>query len=285
MNGRTGIGKGLFTESIIFNLVGKENAVIAPASWDKSSFNAWMLNKQFILMDEVKVQVHGHESNINYLKRINNDVQNIEKKGIDADKVSQNYASFFITSNNGTKNFKLEEDNRRFAPVDLTKDKFVNKYTEEEQKKILQYVKDEDVIAQLYWYIQQNHNPNKTNPKRTPLSILQCPTYFDFKYESLSMWQKVIVDEILTKDRASYSRSYLKQQYKTFSKEVTATEKRFTATKQQIENFLFDYRHRGDKTPMGTVEFDTEGEMVVLPAKRYISKKAKEHADYNFHAL
>ena len=92
--------------------IGETNHVMAPVGWDKSYFNSWLGENQLILFDEAKVKTDGHNENVNKLKRIINDSQNIEKKGKDADKTQQNFASFFITQNNGTKNFKLEMDNR-----------------------------------------------------------------------------------------------------------------------------------------------------------------------------
>lgn len=282
MNGRTGIGKGLFTDSIVMNLVGRENAVVAPASWDKSMFNAWMLNKQVVTLDEVKVMTEGVNENINYLKRMNNDVQNIERKGLDADKTSKNYASFFITSNHGTKNFKLEEDNRRFAPVDLTTTKFVDTYTKKEQEEILYHINDEDSIAHLYWYIKQNHNPHITSPDRTPLTLLYGNALYKSRYESLRMWQKVLVDSIISGEKTEYTRSYIKQKFHEFALERTGNKSRFSVQNDQIETFLSDYRHYEDEYPMGTIDFDDENELKVVCNTKYISKKAKDNKDFGF---
>ena len=127
-----------------------------------------------------------------------------------------------------------------------------------------------------------NHNPASTNKHRNQLTILQCETLYKFRYESLKMWQRVIVDTIKSKERAEYTRTFIKQEYMEYSKERTGKEMRFTMSKGMIEAFLEDYKHRDEDTPMATVGADSEGEMVLIPADRYISKEARQNSEYNF---
>lgn len=275
LNGGTGIGKGLFTEHLLGNLVGQGNAILAPKSWDKSGFNAWLLNKQLIVFDEAKIISNGPDANVDYLKRLMNDSLNVERKGVDADKLTENHASFFITSNNGAKRFKLELDNRRFAPVDVTDQKIERIYKSEEIEELVKLIDSPDVVANIYWEIQHNWSPEKRVGKRTPYTILQCEALYRFQYESLDIWQRAITELILSKESDEYMGGEINAQYRKVYTRITGreTNSKRAINKVDIKDFLQSYRHYEDKEPMGYVkDDDSDGEMVVAVAKKYKAK-------------
>lgn len=279
LNGGTGVGKGLFAEHLLSKLVGRNNAILAPTSWDKSGFNAWLSNKQLIVFDEAKIISRGKDSNVDIIKRIMNDTLNVEKKGIDADKLTDNHASMFITSNNGSKRFTLEIDNRRFAPVDLTTDKVNNLYSKKDREALVDLLQDDEVIANFYWDIIYNWNPKIVDPQRTPHTILQCESLFKFQFESLDLWQRGIAELLISKESSTYNFAQVNASYRKVYTRITGKD---TNTKRSIElsdarDFIQSYRHYGDTEPMGYFETGSDGLPVLKPNDKYES----ENKGYN----
>lgn len=278
LNGGTGIGKGLFTEYLLGGLVGEGNSILAPASWDKSGFNAWLLKKQLIVFDEAKIISSGPDANVDYLKRLMNDSLNVERKGIDADKLTENHASFFITSNNGAKRFRLELDNRRFSPIDVTDRKVEAIYNKKDRGYLVELLQDEDVIANIYWEIQLNWNPNKRCPERTPHTIHQCEALYKFQYESLNIWQTAIAELILSREEDEYGFGEINAQYRKVYTQVTGkeTNSKRSVNKADVKDFLQSYRYYGSDKPMGHVRQAKDGEMFIVAAEQYKS----QHSGY-----
>jgi len=275
-NGVTGIGKGLLTEHLMMFGVGFENFIIAPISWDRSNFNAWLKNKQVVLLDETKVEINdyrGKAENVNLLKRIINERQNIEEKGQDPKQAIRSFASFFITSNNGSKNFKLEMDNRRFSVLDITDIKFVEAFSEKEQKEITYALtKCDKQRAEFFWWILQNFKEGQKYPNR--LHLWKGPTYFKFKYESLTGWQQFLVT-LCTGDNVKpmYTMPQINQEWEEFLKDQGLEEKSWGITREYIKNFLTEYYHM-DERRIGMTE--RRGDSVVLiPHEKFVSKKEK----------
>jgi len=285
MNGGTGIGKSLFSEKLITELVGKPNARQVPKGWSKSNFNAWMDRAQYLYFDEAKINAHNDEET-GYLKKLTNDYNNIEKKGVDAVNITRNFASFFVTSNNGTKNFTMELDNRRFCPVDVTETKLVAEFSPQEVSKIVELVEDPDAVANFYWWIQNEWDPAKTNPNRTPLTLLECETLYYFRYESLSIWQKVIVDMATSGKVAEILYSEAVDEYR--DRKGRDSKVRWNVKWSSIVEFLKIYRHRDMKVPIGefvdlTENEDEKWKIIVHPS--LLGKEGKMDKKYGFELL
>lgn len=278
LNGGTGIGKGLFTEILLSGLVGGSNSIIAPISWDKSGFNAWLRNKQLIIFDEAKIISHGTDANVDILKRLMNDSLNIERKGIDADTLVQNHASFFITSNNGAKRFKLELDNRRFSPVDVTTEKVEWVYKKKQRDELVAMLFDKEILANFYWYIQNEWSPKVRKNDRTPHTILKCESLYKFQYESLEIWQRAIVDTILNGESNSYTYAEVNANYRKIYTQVTGKE---TNSKRTIEladakDFVQSYKHHGDDKTMGHFEVGPDDLPVLKVNEQYFNENSND---------
>lgn len=193
MNSLTGTGKGLFVENILRHGVGENNFSNAPVSWDRSGFNAWLGETQIAWMDEAKVNPNGDKENTNLLKRLVNDYQAIEKKGIDVHGSTKVWASVIITNNQGTKNFKLEEDNRRFSVLDVAQEKLKDAMGEERATELAEkIVYNKDGILDEFWlWLSENYSTQKYGGE---FALWKGNTYEMFHYESRSLWQKTIID-------------------------------------------------------------------------------------------
>jgi hypothetical protein len=256
MNTLTGTGKGLFVEHILRHGVGVSNWVSAPKSWDKSGFNSWMGNKQLVWFDEEKVMPDGKESNTNYLKRLINDYQAIEKKGLDVNDATKVWCSMIITNNQGTKNFRLEEDNRRFSILDVGMEKLRTALGEDEEKRIATaIVNNEDNMLDFFWlWLSENFSTQKHGGLFT---LWKGPKYKMFQYESRSPWQKTIID-MCTSGMNSYRIE--KDELEAYHRENHGDNGRFKFPYHvsKIENFLKEFTY--DNHLLGIIERARERE-------------------------
>ena len=108
LNGAKGVGKGVFM-ALMRAISGQHNYSEAPDSLLDSQFNSVLDRKRVIALDEFRVDKEKHTK----LKRYANKFQNIEKKGVDADKLVETYNSFIIANNDETDMY-IEFDDRRF---------------------------------------------------------------------------------------------------------------------------------------------------------------------------
>jgi hypothetical protein len=112
--GNSGIGKGVLGK-IMERLHGFHNSVSLGASSIKKQFNKQMYGKTLIYFNEI-FDISGEVSE--KVKLLNEEFQEIEKKGIDSE-VHRNYGNYYFSSNKYN-SIKVDEQQRRFSFVDLT---------------------------------------------------------------------------------------------------------------------------------------------------------------------
>lgn len=120
MIGKQGIGKTIFWEWFINEIIGMNNSFIVPTLSDiTGKFNSHIANKRAILVNEVKgTSKHDHDTlktliSDNYIK--------VEKKGVDAIQIGSSHC-LICTSNHRDYHFINDED-RRFCVFDCNTQK------------------------------------------------------------------------------------------------------------------------------------------------------------------
>jgi len=238
MNTLTGTGKGLFVESILRYGVGRDNWTAAPKSWDKSGFNSWMDSKQIVWFDEEKVVPDGENANTNYLKRLANDHQAIEKKGQDVTGATRVHTSIIVTNNQGTKNFRLEEDNRRFSVIDVGLEKMSVIHGDDEANRIGEAIaNNEDGMIDDFWlWLSANYSSEK---KGNPFTLWKGDAYKMFLYESRTLWQKTIIDMCKSGENRKVYRDELKAEFG--DRKDSSDKSKFPTHVNKIESFVKEF--------------------------------------------
>ena len=285
-NSPTGTGKGIFTR-ILEQGVGKGNYVLAPHGWSRSIFNSWLQDKQLVVFDEVKVETDGKDENVNYLKRIVNAEQTVEKKGVDADKTMEVFASYILTNNHGPKNFKMEDDNRRFSVVEMTQKKMEDVFTLDQVNEIVAAVEDRDTMNRFWLWLTANFGPNKRK-YRNKFHLWKGELYWKFKYESKPMWQRFLIDTLTNNpDAPEYTYRNLEGMFREYINASGGAGLSFPRKRTAISFFLETYRHM-DKDPIGSTYVDKEdGELIVKVDDKFVSAVVKSSNDgtFNFEQL
>lgn len=230
LNGPKGIGKGLFSK-IARALVGKDHYTEAPESFLDSHFNSALDNKRIIVLDEIRVDKNKHTK----LKRYANKFQNIEKKGVDADKVRETFNSYIISNNDETDMY-VEYDDRRFAVMDLASGSLLEAMTKEEITALDKELdkEDSDIVHQFgYWLF------NRGAKQYDPFSVIKGEKFYSLVYTSLRQWQKFLVEELLDGPK--------KMPLKKLTNIAQVQEQaiNFPQNTQKIQDFLNNYLHEG----------------------------------------
>ena len=231
LNGAKGIGKGILC-SLARMMVGKEHYEEAPGSILTTQFNGPIGNKRVISFDEEKVDKKGHTK----LKRLANQFQSIEKKGVDAE--TQEVYNSYIVSNNDSSDMHIESDDRRFSVPQLTNRLLTDTMDIEDIKALSKLIETDEELAYDFGYYIYLHGKDE---EMDEFSVLRGTKFFDLAYHSLFEWQKFIVDKILSKD---FSEITLKSISRKFVKEKGKFA-RFPANYKKVEDFLTSYYHGG----------------------------------------
>lgn len=246
LNGKKGVGKGIFCNQLMQALVGEDNYLIAPESILDSIFNSALENTRMLVLDEVRVD---NDKQLNRLKKYANNKQNIEKKGFDANNVTETFSSNII-SNNDIMDMRLTWDERRFSIPELSDIPLLEIW---EQEKIDGFIKrfseDEEFVRQFGYWIFYKAKSSKYHE----FSAWKSSRFNTIVYHSLSEWKKVIVDLILAdKHGDGVAISDCKKEYKN-----RVDNGKFPVKPRRIKDFLEDYRHEG-KYQLGELVFNTD---------------------------
>jgi len=144
--GAPGIGKGVLG-NIMLGLVGLSNFTKTDNKLMEKHFNDQLKNKRIVFCDEINIKKTNH---MNKFKDLVNDKVEIESKGKDA-KLSINYASIYIASNN-LDSLYIPEDDRRFSVVELTNNRLDSKFTVKEIEQLNDIKNIEEFAKYLYHY-------------------------------------------------------------------------------------------------------------------------------------
>lgn len=230
LNGAKGIGKGVFC-SIVRMLVGSDHYSEAPDSLLSSQFNSVLDEKRVIILDEFKVNKAMHTR----LKRYINRFQNIEKKGVDADRAIEIFNSYII-SNNDLTDMYIEYDDRRFSVPDMTEKDLTEIMTKNEIKELVKRIEDEDgeLAFNFGYYIFNRGAVSYDN-----FGIFKGQTYFRLVQSSLKVWQKFILREVLKGDEEYLSINNLRRSSRNEDKRSM-----FPHETDKIRDFLKNYKYR-----------------------------------------
>lgn len=265
LNGRKGIGKGVFS-SILSILVGQEHFSEAPDSLLTSHFNSILDKKRVVVMDEFKVGKSEHSK----LKRYINKYQNIEKKGIDADKAQEIYNSYII-SNNDVTDMYLEPDDRRFSVPDLTPKNLEEVMSKKEISALVKQMEEDEGLAYDFGHFILSQGKKKG---LDAFSVWKGSRFWDLCYSSLTEWKKFLVDKITSKEESTY---YIASLRKEFKKDVYGKSTQIPKNIQRIKDFLNNYSHLGKYT-LGVVE-KANGVYIIKPEEYWRSEEESETSD------
>ena len=178
--GNQGVGKGVYGE-ILSRLVGYDNFQMTDNRVVSKDFNAQILNKRIVYLDEMKIKNIEQESK---LKAMVNDNIEIEKKGIDA-KLHENFGSFYFSSNHFD-SVKITDDDRRFSLINLTETKLIEVLHKDEIASLLDQ-DNIDNLARFLWHREVDSNKMLTK--------FVCSYLDTLKENSRSKWQDFIIDD------------------------------------------------------------------------------------------
>jgi hypothetical protein len=257
LNGAKGLGKGLLCE-LMGSLVGKENYTFVPVGYKESQFNSFMQDTRIVVYDEFKVDKDAHTR----LKRYINSTQNIEAKGKDA--VTKDVYCSSIITNNDEQDMHLESDDRRFSVLDLGTTNLNKLWAEKRISEFSEAIKDEtsDLVVQFGNYLLE-YDPfgeyNKTMPYRGD-------KYFRLVYQTLSDWQKFLVELVQSKEKDSYDFVELSGRYNRQKTGNFGMPKSYRKLNDFITNY-FDKDGQVIAKWQGRLE---DGDLTLMPSEKYL---------------
>ena len=179
--GKQGVGKGLLG-SLLSKLHGASNFSYTNDSVFKNRFNAPLINKTLIYVDEVELKDKEHQDR---MKMVVNDKFLSEKKGRDAVEVF-NYASFYLSSNHFDA-IEVTNDDRRFSIIELTDVKANKVFSAAERDRIAG--NDPKLVQALALYLF-----NRKIYRDMSVPFTESERYEEVKEERLSDWDHYMVE-------------------------------------------------------------------------------------------
>lgn len=253
LNGSKGIGKGIFVESVLKALVGKEHFSKAPVGFLDTHFNSVLENNRAIYLDEQTVNTQKKH---NMLKDYINPEQNIEAKFQNAKKSKQTYNSFII-SNNSTADIYIKWDDRRFSVIDLTETDLREVMTQTEIRELTdRLANDMEYQKQLgHWVLNSCEDHAYSS-----FDAWRGPSFWRLAILSLSEWQRYIYELFLDNPIGStWSFQDLQRGYKRVNPASTMTFPRQAKVNEFITEFYFD----GTEERIGAIGVDEFGKWQV----------------------
>lgn len=231
LNGAKGTGKGVFCE-ILKMVMGKEHYTLAPDGSLDSQFNSFIHQMRLVVFDEFTIDKKGHTR----LKRFANNLQNIELKGVDARKAEKIYCSY-VVSNNGRSDTYLESDDRRFSVPEITDVPLKDVMTLDEIEQFANEIESDEDLAIVFGNFLLDNYGNKYKPH----SVFKSDSFFNIVESSLREWQKYISQELSKGEALSVVK--LRKDYRRIAKGTSSS---FPTSNDKINDFLINYRYRGD---------------------------------------
>lgn len=264
LNGIKGAGKNLLCD-LLGKLVGEDYYRKANERFFDEGFNALLDRARLIMLDELKVENVKHQ---NRLKSYINKGQNIERKGVDADKTIETFNSYII-NNNDISDMLIVWDDRRFSVPDITEVKLLDVWDQSKIDGFAALFDDLDFLRSVGFWLK---NFGKIED-RGQFYAIKGIRYWKIVFNSLTEWQKIIVEAVVSKEKSEYGVGDLKQTYK---RRVDAS--KFPFKIQKIGDFVSDYRHLG-LNKLGTVEGTGEN-AVIIPSEAFKPLHTDEDDDY-----
>lgn len=252
--GAKGIGKNVFVE-LLKNLVGPKNFHKAPKGFLQSQFNPILENSRLIFMDEVRA--HQGEA-IDTLKDYANIDQNIQRKGIDADKTKATFCSFVLAMNR-EKDIYIEQDDRRFSVIDLTTARLNQVMTEDEIRELQDIFKNDEFLFEFgNWVTQTNHGVWRVDEPWTG------EKFNKLVYTSLNPTKQFLLEKLKSRKLEEYPLIGLEIDF-----DVSSYKKRNSEilNLQTIQGFIDTFLWEGEE--VGEL-IEKNGSWVLVPSKHFL---------------
>ena len=223
----TGVGKQ-FLFDVLSALLGPGNAKVASRSLMRSNFNSDLEDTRLLFFDEFPINMSNHME----LKRLANDRQPIEKKGLSPENKKVFYSC--MTGHNSLSSFYVESGDRRFQFYDCTDVKWSEASTEEERVAFYSdMVKQGPQAHQLLAYIYDRGESRDIDPHY----LIKSKTFYEAVEESTPSWLRVALEHAL---KGKESVSML-----TINKEASARDRNYIPEKKSTLNkHLEKYEYR-----------------------------------------
>ena len=189
LSGAPGNGKNRL-KLLLQALHGHKNSTTGKKSTLVEKFNSQLCEGTLLWFDELTYDI----SMENNMKELPNDYIAIERKGVDATRLSKIYASIVIT-NNGLRDNYIAFDSRKFVPLQLSENRLGDSMTSDEIKTFNSKVKDPasptyDVafIAQMAKWIKRRGYKGTWNELE-----YKGPMFWKLAHSSMTVWQKKAV--------------------------------------------------------------------------------------------
>lgn len=185
--GVPGIGKTALKD-LLRVLHGDTNFVAGKKSTLTTQFNSQLAEGTLLCFDELRYS----EEEENVMKEIPNSTVSIEKKGVDATRGTEIYASLLINNNKLRDNY-LGFDSRKFVPLTLNQERLETSVTPEEIQefytKISKETMDLDFVANIGQYIVKHGKSTKW-----PNGEYKTPMFYRITHSSMAKWQKKLLE-------------------------------------------------------------------------------------------
>jgi hypothetical protein len=233
LNGKKGSGKNAFVQ-LLSHLVGRDYFKDINRRVFDEGFNAVLDKARLIQFDEIKAD---NDHKVDILKKYINRDQNIEKKGVDADALTETFNSFIINNNDIT-DLKLEWDDRRFSVPDIATKRLKDIWSQDKIDDFHNMFTDIEFQRRVGFFIRRQVGASKVDV----FAYLTGKRFWEIVYNSLPEWQRVIVDHAVDKTSLTLNLTELRLNYK---RTHEGSKIMFPIRNQKVKDFMEDYRHLG----------------------------------------
>ena len=240
MNAAKGVGKGIFS-LLLKALVGREHYTEAHRGFLDTQFNSLLANRRMVVLDEIAVNT---AEKVNKLKSYINRYQNIEGKFKNAEDAIEIFTSFMI-SNNSVSDMHIESDDRRFSVVDITEKPLRDLMSALEIRELTDAIENDLELQKQFgrWILHKCRSD-----EYDAYYVWKGPKYHELVYQSLTEWQRYIIELLQDNPQETYSHRDLTRG---FSREAGYTNLKM-ASRAKIADFLKNYREHDELVGMVT---------------------------------
>lgn len=195
IKGHKGIGKTFIAEKILLPLIGWTNFGKVNNDLIKADFNAWQLDKQLVVFEELNIGSNRKEkeAHTDRLKSfITDNILTAHRKGLDPYDTINKANSLGFTNKDDA--IIISADERRFCMIrTMVKPKSPKYYTD-----LAKFI-DDNISAMYYYFMERDI-------EKFSVSIAPDSTYTkEIKSASLG-WQETVLTEILTDNKSQISK-------------------------------------------------------------------------------
>lgn len=187
--GDPGIGKNRL-KLLLRALHGFNNTIDGKKSTITEKFNGQIPNATLVWFDELQYDFKME----NTMKELHNDTLSIERKGIDATRATKIHASFVISNNKPRDNY-ISFDARKFAPLQLTKNRLETSMTSDEIDLLTKKIEDPQSSSYDIKFIAETAKWIKSRGIKGDWRNLEYrgPMFWYLAHTSMSHFQKRVI--------------------------------------------------------------------------------------------